>query len=665
MSFSQLWSQFRDRVRFAASIMLAVLALGLILRIVLYTAFHDGRFRPGHLALAAGSGLLFDVLTAMAALLPVWLLLVWLQLRPLGHRWVRFAVLALFFAGFCFLMAAEFFFFEEFNARFNHIALDYVLYPHEVVGNIHESYNVPLFALAAVVIGVVIAWPAQRLARGASFGPLTFAGKWRATLLTLTAAGMTFGLLCTIPASVSSNRITSEVAQNGMNQLVRAFMTAHLDYELYYLTLPEGEAQARAARFLGLDAPHDHQPATEASGLPLQRSLTPAASTNARRWDVVVIIEESLGSEFVGVLGHPELKTSREFDRWSREGLLLTNLVANGNRTVRGLEGILCSFVPLPGDSIVKRNRSENVASLARIFRDAGHRTSFFYGGLGIFDNMKPFMLANGYEEFVEQPSFPPGAFRTIWGVADEYVFDALIARQKESGRKGERLFATVMTVSNHKPYAVPHRIADRPDGERTRNGAVAYADWAIGHYLDSAKAAGLLDHTLVLIVGDHGARVYGSQDIPAASYRIPALFISPDPSWRGKRIERLCSQIDLGPTLLSLAGIECVAPFLGQDLTPLPAEGGRAFLQHNRDIGMLTEEVMVVLGLQKAVTFYQRPGRDSDTLKLVPPAQVTPAMLELQKDAAAVFQTAYEEYLGRRYRLPEPAVLLSGSHER
>ena len=81
-------------------------------------------------------------------------------------------------------------------------------------------------------------------------------------------------------------------------------------------------------------------------------------------------------------------------------------------------------------------------------------------------------------------------------------------------------------------------------------------------------------------------------------SYRIPAVFFTPDINYRGAVIDRLSSQVDLAPTLLSLAGVTFDAPFFGQDLLGLPEEGGRAFVNHNRSIGMLTDQMLVVLGL-------------------------------------------------------------------
>lgn len=321
-----------------------------------------------------------------------------------------------------------------------------------------------------------------------------------------------------------------------------------------------------------------------------------------------------MGSEFVGALGGRNPCTPG-LDRWSHEGLLCTNLVANGNRTVRGLEGVLCSFIPLPGDSIVKRAKSENVASAARVLKDKGYRREFFYGGAGTFDNMKPFMLANGWDSFIEDgiisSDFPADAYRTAWGVADEHIFNRLLEHQLAAQKDGTPFLGTLLSVSNHKPFLTPDsRVPTLSAGRLTkwlgigaglvlvialgwwvlrqrlgiirmliiaaiamlvysvmlymdlrprdsRSHAVRYSDKALATYLDQAKVAGLLDHTVVLVVGDHGARVYGREEIPVGSYRIPALLLAPEARFHGVAYDRLCSQVDLLPTVLSLAGVD------------------------------------------------------------------------------------------------------------
>lgn len=640
--------------RFAAALGAFVLAVGAVLRIVIALALapDDVTLADGALALAWGA--LDDALTAMVLLAPLWGASALLRPAWLARRGVRIALFGACGALVVFESFVEYFYFEEFDARFNNIAVDYVLYPHEVVGNVFESYDVPLFVALALACGALAAWWSSRWLPELPSASAAWRERVRRAGLGLLVSLSAAGALLVLPREVSANRVVNELAASGPVQLVRAYWSADLDYALYYRTLPLDVARPRAARVLGhAEWPTAGQPSTRTS--PSIARGTPS--------QVVVVLEESLGSDFVGSLGAAKSPCTPELDRWSTEGLWFRNLIATGNRTVRGLEGVLCSFVPLPGDSLVKRPAAGQVATLASVFRATGFDTAFFYGGYGVFDSMKPFMLRNGYQEFVEQPDFPDEAFRTIWGVADEYIFDALVERQLAQRERQRPLFATLLSVSNHKPYRVP---PGRPgsEGEPSRTGAVRYADWCLGRYLQRLRDTGLLDDTLVLIVGDHGARVYGAEEIPTRSYRIPALFVGGPTALGGQRIERLCSQIDLAPTLLELCGIAVDAPFFGRSVLGLPDRGGRAFVQHNRDVGLLVDDALVVLRLQNGLAIYRREGLASDSFELVPRASADARLVELADDAAAVFTVAHELYTTRSLAL-QPAALEASAKAR
>jgi phosphoglycerol transferase MdoB-like AlkP superfamily enzyme len=603
----------------------------------------------------------------------------------------------LFAAAVVFGAFVEFFFFEEFDARFNHVALDYLLFPGEVAGNVWESYPVPLYVALAALAGGAFAFGVQRWLRDATESPRAWPRRALHAVGALAAGAAAVLLLAILPPPSTGNRAADEVASNGLVQLVHAFQTASLDYDSYYRTLPPDELKELAASEIGLPDLHD----------PARRFQ--AVERRDRPLDVVVILGESFGSEFVGRLGGSK-PCAPGLERWAHKGTLLTNLVPTGNRTVRGLEGVLCSFVPLPGDSIWKREKSDEVASIARVLKQHDYHTEFLYGGDGAFDGMKSFALRNGWDEFLEDSlvgssSYPDDAFRTIWGVADETMFDVLLERQRQAARDGVPYFGTALTVSNHKPYLTPdskklglrgdrltsaawqaaillalsvlawrtlarrdRRVAlivalgiawtgfgvyswTRVQPKDTREAAVRYADRALAQYLDRAEAEGLLEHTVVLFVGDHGARVYGSEEIPAASYRVPALFVVPEAKYADKTIDRLCSQVDLAPTLLSMAGIDYAAPFFGNDLLSQPPDGpGRAWLIHNRNIGLLTDTNLTVLGLRGTTTFYSRENRESDRFERL---GTSPALLTQADRAAATFQAASVLYEGRRYRLP------------
>lgn len=616
------------RLRIAAFTPLAVIAVGLVLRPVLYAVFHDGTFSLPALALALAAGVVYDALVGVILATPLTLLIASLRWKVLERTGARVALFTVIGTAAAFGAFVEWFFFEEFNSRFNNIAIDYIRSPREVLGNIQESYHVVSFGLAALSCGALLGILGARWTRGATLGPASMRARLARVAIAVSVTAVAAGALEVLPSSVADDRVVSEIAQNGVDRLIHAARTGQLDYDVYYRTLPDALARRRAADVLN---------APWLNPAPVEKAPDPSP----RPWDVVVILEESFGSEFIGVLGHPDRKTSPGFDRWSRQGLLLTNLTATGNRTVRGLEGTLCSLVPLPASAVLKRMKTQTVATLADVYQAEGYKTTFVYGGWGRFDDMKPFLPQNGFDEFIERDAYPDDAFRTIWGVADEWIFAKTLERQQAAAAAGERLFMTVLTVSNHRPFSVPERDTGFRADLRSRESAVAYADWALAGYLDKAKAAGLLDHTVVLIVGDHGARVYGAQEIPTPSYRIPGLFLVPDPSWKGRHIDRLMSQIDLAPTLLALTGRANSAPFLGEDVTTLPADGGRAFVQHNRDVGLLTDHALVTLGLQRRDSCYTRAGRDSDEFIRASSCAATPELQALEDDAAAVYQTA------------------------
>ena len=141
-------------------------SLGLLLRIVLWVAF--GRAQQVHVFGMAGlllSGVIADLIESFYLLAPFALFL-WLTpdsfyRRPTVRRVLLGGAFVWMFA-FTFVAAIEYFFFEEFDARLNLVAVDYLLYPTEVVGDIWADYPV---ATVAVLVGLVSAGVVYALRR--------------------------------------------------------------------------------------------------------------------------------------------------------------------------------------------------------------------------------------------------------------------------------------------------------------------------------------------------------------------------------------------------------------------------------------------------------------------------------------------------------------------
>jgi phosphoglycerol transferase MdoB-like AlkP superfamily enzyme len=469
------------------------------------------------------------------------------------------------------------------------------------------------------------------------------------------ALGVTLFLSLTINSNetrFSQERVLNEIANNGQRAFLNSALSRHLDFAGFYKTMPAGEAFGRTQRLLSDGTAQFVSPSDS-----LERSVLGNAARP--RLNVVILLEESLGSEFWGCLGRSNSLTP-EMDRLAAsEGMLFTNLYASGNRTVRGFEGVLSSFPPLPGDSIVKRDQSQNVETIARILKRDGYQTVFLYGGRGLFDGMRSFALNNGYDRFIEQKDFPEARrsdyTKTIWGACDEIIFGRAIEEFRKLNDSGKPFLATILSVSNHKPYVYPRgRIPEDPDKPtRMREKAVKYSDWCLGKFFTEARKESFWTNTIFVVVADHGARVYGSQSIPIHSYEIPLLLVSPAVVKSPSRVPHLGCSLDVAPTILGLLGRPYETLFFGRDLLNCAPSEGRVLLNHNRDIGLFRQDRLVVLGINKTVEYYHGNPKAEGLQRIAHPE---PADLELEKDAMALYQMADVLYTSRRYAVRQTA---------
>lgn len=618
------------------------LALSTLLRLALGAHFVGAAaFAPRALAHILPIGLHLDVTAGWLLLLPAALWLTFLPervYRSRAHRAALWIAFFLFAGAQVFARAAEWFFFDEFDARFNTVAVDYLLFPTEVFVNIWDSYPVARVVAGCAVIAALATWLARPWLRRGLVAPTRFVlrlrdlGAWAAVGLVL------FFSSRQAQTRWSGDRVLNELAGNGEFSFMYAATTNNLDYGAYYATVPRDEAYTRAARLSA--APN----ATPAAPGGWERRVTNGPPPERPR-NLVLILVESFGSEFWGSLGRQPSLTPR-MDALAARGTLFTHLYASGNRTVRGLEGVLSSFPPLPGDSIVKRDRSDHVATLARTLGAAGYETAFLYGGRGVFDDIRSFTTANGFARFVEQKDFRDPVFTTIWGVSDEDLFRRAVAEAGELAATGKPFFEGMLTVSNHKPYTYPPgRIPEDPE-RRRRDHAVKYTDWALGLFFELAAKEPWYQDTIFAVVADHGARVYGKQTIPIPSYEIPLLVVDPrQPAPR--RIDVLGGSLDVGPTLLGMLGLDYPSVYFGRDLLRDTGSERWAVMHHNRDVGFLRGDHLVVLGLGKTIEHWQL-DRASGRLEQV---ARRPTDEEQERDAMAVFEVADDLYTHERFR--------------
>lgn len=610
----------------AAAIALAVFTLTRL--VLLAHAWPDADRSAASLPLTLVAGLVFDALVAGALATPFLLLNAaipsrWQSAWPL--RTLRLGLGAAYLFSLLFFAVAEIVFWREFGARFNFIAVDYLVYTHEVIGNIRESYPLGLIVGALAAAATLLAWwlcgPLHRAAQTPPVGRRGFIALLPALLIPWA------GLATLPPMQVSENAYNKELADNGWRSFAAALRQNKLDYQRFYATLPANEVETTLRALTGQPAPLSATPPA------LRRSAaTSAAGADAARPNVVLITVESLSAEYLGTFGSTKNLTPN-LDRLAAEGMLFTRLYAIGTRTVRGLEALSAALPPTPGQSVVKRPDNDHLYTLGSVLAQHAYKPYFIYGGYGYFDNMNAYFSANGYG-VIDRTDFPEGSvqFENIWGVADEHLFDQVLGTLDREAGDTRPVFAHVMTTSNHRPFTYPDGRIDiaSPGG---REGGVKYTDYAIGRFIDLARGKPWFDNTVFVIVADHCASSAGKTQLPVPRYHIPAIVYAPR-IISPRRVDRLASQIDLAPTLLALLRIGGPQRFLGHDILTMPAEGERAFLSNYQELGYLKHGVLTVLSPRRRVTAF-RVREDSDEARPIP---VVP---ELEREAIAYFQGA------------------------
>ncbi len=627
------WRDGLARFRPAAVLALCYLVFGSVLRLVLWTSFGRQQGVPlEHLPVLLLGGMLNDLVESLYLMLPLFTYLLLMRDRWYRTRWNRLLVatgtfLTLF--GLIYLSVAEFFFFEEFDARFNVVAVDYLIFPAEVLGDLRAEYPVVPVAFAAALAAGLLMPLSMRLMRPGFLAPVRLhrrAPVFAAYLVMLLAA---IAWYPTTALSWTANRVENELVQNGASSFFRALAKSEIDYHAYYPTAAPADNLAVLAAQLDADR-------SEFVDLQAGRidRLHPGRPDGLGRLNVVVVASESFGAEFSRLYGS-ELDLTPNFDRLAQQGIWFRHAYATGTRTVRGLEAISASFPPIPTVSILRRPGSEHITTWGSVMRELGYSTSFLYGGYGYFDNMNHYFAENGFEVLDRQDIPQPVRFENIWGVADEDLFDMALGHFDHKAAAGQPFFALIMTTSNHKPFTFREGVPGVPAQGGGRKAGVRYADYALGYFIDQARGHDWFDDTVFVVLADHGARVYGKADIPLRSYEIPWMIYSPR-HVAPRRVDQLVSQIDVAPTVLGLLGLPYRAPFFGEDALLDRPDGRVALFSYNHDIAIYRDGEVVRFGLQeKAATLAYDRQTDSYAER--------PADTELERLGIAYFQTAYE----------------------
>jgi len=289
---------------------------------------------------------------------------------------------------------------------------------------------------------------------------------------------------------------------------------------------------------------------------------------------VLLFIMESFtaecSAEFSSGKGLIHGKSEMPFlDSLARVSLSFSRTYAAGDRTDKGLAAILAGYPGQVWQSLLNEpERFSRYNGLAQSFADQGYATSFWYGGDGGFSNTTAFARAMGHQICRDEKSINSSYQRDKWGLSDRDVLMEL-EHYLDSHHQSPQ-YLTWLSLSSHEPYRVAELDAEYQFGwsemQRYRS-ALRYSDQALRDFWMRNAQKEWFKESLIVVIADHGRDIetgytYVGQE---AFFHIPWLISGPalQEEWRSKQISTICSQTDVGNTLLSgLWGESSLLPY-------------------------------------------------------------------------------------------------------
>jgi phosphoglycerol transferase MdoB-like AlkP superfamily enzyme len=585
-------------------------------------------------------GLFYDIIVSSFFAIPV-ALYCWLMKDSIYRkRWQRIVLFILFFLiSFILLLnaGAEITFWDEFSVRFNFIAVDYLIYTTEVLGNIWESYNIPLIGAAVVLASIALVFLIRNKLTASQQASMRFGQRSVFFLQFLLVPAAGYFLVNNHIKNFSNNNFVNELSGNGIYEFGTAFWNNEIDYNRFYVTRND-TANFRILREM-LQAPN-----ATFSNNPLSIERVIKNDSPEHKWNIVLVSVESLSGDYLKHFGNKENITPF-LDSLIPYSVFFENFYATGTRTVRGLEALSLAIPPTPGQSIVRRPDNAGMFTIGNVLQAKGYDVNYIYGGNAFFDNMGKYFGGNGYT-VLDKRDIPDNLVHhtTAWGIDDEAAFDYTLSQCDKSFAAGKLFFNHIMTVSNHRPYTYPDGRIDIPSSTQSINGGVKYTDYAINKFLRDAQHKPWFNNTIFVIVADHCSKSAGKTDLPVNRYHIPCFIYAPQ-LLRPAIEQRFTSQIDLAPTVLGMLNLNYTSRFLGYDIFRTAAGRERVFISTYQDIGYIRNNKLVILSPQKKIET-MAPNFVSGTAGKISPDQV------LINEAIAWYQGANFLYKNGGYKM-------------
>lgn len=331
---------------------------------------------------------------------------------------------------------------------------------------------------------------------------------------------------------------------------------ANLTLNGVFTTLHYGNQGGQWANFFS------DQEARAIMGLPEQRyPLRKSYPARAKKPNVVFVLLESWTPQYIDAFGGGHYGVTPNFDKLAREGVMFTQFYAAGQRSIEGIQATLTGVPPLKGmptlgfglevANLTPLGKLANQHGYNTIFLQTSHRNSFYVDKIA---QTLGFSQYFGAEDTPPQLDYPD-PYGSKFGWDYETYLKLFETIQKDADKP---FFAYLFTGATHAPYARLQQQFEKYPYDEGENGfynLLYYADWALGEFMQRARAQPWFDNTVFVFTADHVFANEQSGDL-RRKFNTPLVIYAP--ALYPARVEtRVFSQLDIMPTLIDILGFD------------------------------------------------------------------------------------------------------------
>jgi phosphoglycerol transferase MdoB-like AlkP superfamily enzyme len=312
---------------------------------------------------------------------------------------------------------------------------------------------------------------------------------------------------------------------------------------------------------------------------------TTATSNVTKRKNVVVLIVESFGREYIGEynkhLDGGKYKGYAPFiDELLKQSLTFDYTFANGRKSIDGMPSILSSIPHFVEPFFLTPASLNDVSGLADRLGECGYSSAFFHGAQNGSMGFEAFARTTGYQKYYGRTEYDNDKrfdgdkdFDGTWAIWDEPFLQYYALKMTEMK---EPFITSVFTASSHHPYNIPEKYKSRfpDDGKNPIHKCIRYTDMALREFFETAKKQPWYKNTIFVMTSDHTNAIdHKEYATDLGVYVAPILFFDPSGEMPRGQHHGIAQQIDIMPTVLNYLGYNKPYVAFGIDLLNTPAD--------------------------------------------------------------------------------------------